>query len=83
MNPTGLNPLAVSVCSITRCDRWQVSQRLQDLNIAAHCAPDGQLTIEISHPVDILQLRSVIRQITAPRTELLSWLEQCWQYPSV
>ncbi len=67
------------VSTIDRCDRWQVSQRLQELNIECQCLPDGQLTIEIQHPVDILQLRSVIQQSTASRPDLLDWLERCWQ----
>jgi len=71
--------LAVPVSTIDRCDRWQVSQRLQELNISCQCASDGQLTIEIQHPIDILQLRSVIQQSTASRTDLLDWLERCWQ----
>ncbi len=82
MNPTGLNPFAVSVLSIDRCDRWQVSQRLQELNIAAQCAPDGHLTVEINHPLDILQLRSVIQQRTASRADLIGWLERCWHHPN-
>jgi hypothetical protein len=70
---------AVPVSTIDRCDRWQVSQRLQELNIASYCLPDGQLSIDIQHPIDIVQLRSVIQQSTASRADLLDWLERCWQ----
>ena len=73
--------LQTSVLTIPRSDRWQVSQRLQELHISTHCLPNGQLRIEIHHPIDILQLRSVIQQHTAARADLINWVERCWQHP--
>lgn len=81
MNPTGLTPLTVPVLTISRGDRWQVYQRLQELHIPCTCSRDGGLSVEIAHPIDILQLRSVIQQLTASRANLVGWLEQCWQAP--
>lgn len=74
-------PLTISVLTIARSDRWQVHQRLQDLHIPCTCAADGTLHVEIHHPLDIVQLRSVVHQLTAPRAHLFTWLERCWQLP--
>ncbi|NJP10910.1 MAG: hypothetical protein HC866_16705 [Leptolyngbyaceae cyanobacterium RU_5_1] len=81
MNQPSLTSLTVQVLTISRCDRWQARQRLQDLNIPCHCLADGRLQVEINHPIAILQLRSVIQQLTASRTDLIDWLDQCWQTP--
>ncbi len=78
MNPSSQTTLTIPVLTISRGDRWQACQRLQDLDIACHCTTDGYLQVEISTPATILQLRSVIQQITAPRTELVDWLGRCW-----
>lgn len=77
MNLSSLSTLTVPVGSISRCDRWLACQRLQDLNIPCQCQSDGCLRVEITHPVAILQLRSVVQQITASRPELIDWLERC------
>jgi len=73
--------LHTSVLTIPRSDRWQVSHRLQELHISTHCLPNGQLSVEIHRPIDILQLRSVIQQHTAARADLIDWMERCWRYP--
>lgn len=75
-------PLTIPVLTISRCDRWQACQRLQELDIPCDCRTDGHLHVEIHHPIVLLQLRSVIQQITASRTELITWLERCWQTPN-
>ncbi|MDX2096679.1 MAG: hypothetical protein SFW36_02800 [Leptolyngbyaceae cyanobacterium bins.59] len=64
---------------ISRCDRWQFQQRLQDLEIPVDCQEDGSVWVDVSHPVTILQIRSVLQQLTASRQELVDWLNQCWQ----
>ncbi|MCY7394495.1 MAG: hypothetical protein LH647_24250 [Leptolyngbyaceae cyanobacterium CAN_BIN12] len=77
MNLSSSIPLTVPVGTISRCDRWLACQRLQDLNIPCQCQLDGCLQVEITHPIAILQLRSVVQQITASRSELIEWLERC------
>jgi len=79
MNSSISMTLTAPVGSISRCDRWLACQRLQDLNIPCQCQSDGCLQVEIIHPIDILQLRSVVQQITASRPELIDWLERCWK----
>ncbi|MDX2229182.1 MAG: hypothetical protein NW220_06075 [Leptolyngbyaceae cyanobacterium bins.349] len=79
MASSSLNSLTVLVPSVSRCDRWQVYQRLQELSIACNCSPDGTLHVEIDYPIDIVQLRSVVQQQTATRADLILWIERCWQ----
>jgi hypothetical protein len=62
-------------------DRWRVQRRLQELAIPAWCPPNGCLQVEVSNCVAAIQLRSVVRQFLAPRTELAAWLERCWEAP--
>lgn len=64
---------------ISRSDRWQVSQRLSELGISSTCLQDGTLEVEVDSPVTVIQVRSVLTQFTAPRAQLLDWLERCWQ----
>ncbi|QZZ20722.1 hypothetical protein J5X98_26460 [Leptothermofonsia sichuanensis E412] len=78
MNPSQLESLTVQLLSVSRCDRWQASQRLQALSIPCYCSSDGLLVVEVDSPLDILQLRSVVHQLTASRVELIDWLERCW-----
>jgi hypothetical protein len=65
--------------TISRSDRWQVHQRLRELEISSTCLRDGGLEVEIYSPLTVFQLRSVLLQFTAPRQQLADWLEQCWQ----
>jgi hypothetical protein len=65
--------------SVPRSDRWLAHQRLQELGISCACLRDGSFQVEIHNPVEAVQLRSVVLQLTAPRHQLLSWLNQCWQ----
>lgn len=83
MQPSCTSSLTVPVLTISRCDRWLACQRLQDLSIPCHCTEDGYLRVEVDHPTAIVQLKSVIQQLTAPRTALVDWLEQCWGQPEV
>ncbi len=79
MNPSRLQSSFVQVSNISRCDRWQAHQRLQDLDISCQCSTTGQLEVEINGLVTALQVRSVVQQFTASRPELIDWLERCWQ----
>lgn len=78
MNFSDSQSSTVQILTISRSDRWLVQQRLQSLSIPCHCPADGRLEVEVNTPVAIVQVRSVIQQLTAPRSELLDWLERCW-----
>ncbi|MFP4121725.1 Asr1405/Asl0597 family protein [Coleofasciculus sp.] len=82
MNPWSFQPKTGQVIDINQADRWQVYRRLQELSIASHCGMNQPLTAEIHDPVTAIQLWSVVRQLTVPRRDLASWLEDCWRLPS-
>lgn len=78
MNSPSAESLITQVLTISRSDRWLAYHRLQEVGVPCACQPDGSLTVEIMTPLNLVQLRSVIQQITASRTSLVNWLEHCW-----
>ncbi|MBR8835982.1 MAG: hypothetical protein DSM106950_18660 [Stigonema ocellatum SAG 48.90 = DSM 106950] len=70
---------AKQIVEVNWADRWQVYQRLQQLDIPCWCATNQPLTAEISNPTAALQLWSVMRQFTAVRQDLICTLKQCWR----
>jgi hypothetical protein len=64
--------------TIARCDRWQLHQRLSELDISCTCTSEGGLQVDINYPIELVQLQSVIQQLTASRINLIVWLERCW-----
>lgn len=67
------------VVSVQRCDRWSIHRRLQELSIAAACPADGTLRVDVNHAVELLLVRSTVRQFLTPRRDHVDWLERCWQ----
>ncbi|MBD2313090.1 hypothetical protein H6G20_15585 [Desertifilum sp. FACHB-1129] len=63
---------------VSRCDRWRIHHRLQELSIVCSCPADGSLQVEVHHGIDLILVRSTVQQFTASRQELVSWLERCW-----
>jgi hypothetical protein len=76
-NPS-TNSSSTQLISVNRSDRWQVHQRLAELEIASSCLKDGSFAVELHSPLALIQLRSVLLQFTAPRQQLVDWLERCW-----
>ncbi|MFS8923961.1 hypothetical protein NW863_05720 [Synechococcus sp. B60.1] len=77
-----MNPVSFegSYClQIPLGERWRIGRRLVELGIPAVCTGDGHLQVQVDTPLALLQVRSVIRQYTARRRELLDSLETCWQ----
>ncbi|MEO0989018.1 MAG: Asr1405/Asl0597 family protein [Cyanobacteria bacterium J06639_14] len=66
------------VISVQRWDRWSIHRRLQELNIACACPIDGTLRVDVENPTDLLLVRSIVQQFTAPRQVSVDWLERCW-----
>jgi hypothetical protein len=66
--------------AVNLADRWAVYQRLQELQIPCCCCSDRPLQVDIKNPTAAIQLWSVVRQITTPRNELISWLNECWHF---
>ncbi|HIK04293.1 MAG TPA: hypothetical protein IGS40_06210 [Trichormus sp. M33_DOE_039] len=67
------------VVEINWLDRWQVYQRLQELEIPCWCEANQPLTVEINSPAAAVQLWSVTQQFTAVRQDLISTLKRSWQ----
>jgi hypothetical protein len=67
------------VLGVEWVNRWQVYQRLQELDIPCSCAPNQPLRVEINNPLAVVQIWSVIQQLTASRQDLIFSLEQCWK----
>jgi hypothetical protein len=63
---------------VTGMERWQIYQRLQELEISCRCNPYGALFVKYSDPMAIAQVWSVTRHVRMQRYELIQWLEQCW-----
>lgn len=78
MNHSHRQPTSGQVVQVSRSDRWQAYQRLQELSICCNHTQEGFLLVDVSNLVEILQVRSVIQQLTVPRPVLAEWLEQCW-----
>ena len=79
MNQSSSKPEASQVIEIAASDRWQVYRRLQELAIPCRCGTNQALSAQIDDVTAAIQLWSVVRQLTAPRRELVYWLERCWQ----
>lgn len=80
MLPPDCSALSITqVVQVSRSDRWFVHQRLQELMISSWCLDDGSLQVEVNSSLDAMLVHSTIRQFTAPRNELVSWLENCWE----
>jgi hypothetical protein len=79
MVPDPLVSESSETINVARQDRWQVYQRLQELDISCSCTLEQPLRAQIQGPADALQVWSVIQQITAPRQELVFWLKRCWK----
>ncbi len=73
----------VEIEHIDWAQRWQAYRRLQELSIPCWCASYRPLRVRLSSFHAMIQLDSVLRQLTHNRWELASWLERCWQLDSV
>ncbi len=79
LKPSISQPQEKQIVEVSWADRWQVYQRLQELDILCWCETNQPLTVEISNPTVAVQLWSVMRQFTAVRQDLIWTLEQCWR----
>ncbi len=58
--------------------RWQVYQRLQQLEISSECLTNQPLRVQLLCPNQAIQLWCVVKQLTASRHDLVNWLNGCW-----
>lgn len=66
------------VLEVNAALRWQIFSRLQELNIACECAGYKPLKVDYSNVLDVIQIWSVVKQFSAPKNELVSFLNKCW-----
>jgi hypothetical protein len=67
------------IVEVNWADRWQVYQRLQELDIPCWCEVDQPLKVAVDNLTAAVQLWSVMRQFTASRQDLIVTLEYCWR----
>ncbi|MDB9465933.1 Asr1405/Asl0597 family protein [Dolichospermum circinale] len=67
------------VIDIDWADRWQVYQRLQELDVICVCETNQPLMVEINNPTAAIQLWSVIQQFSASRQDLIKNIENSWR----
>ncbi|NET01529.1 MAG: hypothetical protein F6K62_06035 [Sphaerospermopsis sp. SIO1G2] len=66
------------ILDIPRSVRWQIYHRLQDLMINCSCPQDGSLRVQVNTLQEAMLVHSTVMQFLSPRSELVSWLEVCW-----
>ena len=78
MKPSPTSPPLIHVPELKNMERWSIYHRLQELEIPCRCSTNRPLQVELDHPGAIVQLCYVVKQFTAPRSELINWLNNCW-----
>lgn len=63
-------------------ERWEVYQRLRELQIPCRCRCHQPLEVELTSPLMVWQFWNVTRRVFGSRETLTHYLEQCWQLPS-
>lgn len=58
--------------------RWEVFRRLQALEIDCQCSTNEPLLVNLDSPQTLIQIWSVMRQLTGKRDQLVDWLNECW-----
>lgn len=79
MNLTNAEAKISQIVRVSQMDRWLVYQRLQQLEIPCQCFSNKPLQVEISNTKEAIQLWSAVKQITSSRSELIDWIDSCWQ----
>ena len=68
--------------TIKGSERWQVYYRLKALDIECFCRMNEPLQVAPDSPQQVIQLWSIVKQVTSDRHELVDWLNQCWRIKS-
>lgn len=67
-----------AILAVNSADKWSIYHRLQELGISCHCGMNQPLRVQITHPLAAIQVWTVVKSITAPRTQLVQQLDHCW-----
>ena len=79
MNPLEQEAQTAQIVDVRWSDRWQIYLRLRELGIPCWCAMDQPLRVQIDTAAALIQIWSVIRQVSTPRQVLVNWFEECWR----
>jgi len=82
MEPSTSNQPIIHAVGIENTERWSIYHRLQELDIPCICSTNKPLEVQLDCPNAIVQLCSVVTQVTASRTELIHRLNDCWMLKS-
>lgn len=82
MNPSPLPSSTSQSIDLPGLDRWQVYQRLQELDIPCQCSLYQPIKVQVANPTQLIQIWSVTRQVTISPAKLGKFLENCWQLTS-
>jgi len=82
MQPSPPNQPIIHSLSINHTERWSIYHRLQELDIPCICSTNKPLQVQLDHPCAIAQLCCVVKCSTASRSELIDWLDDCWEIKS-
>lgn len=63
-------------------DRWQVYFRLKELDIPCQCKSYQPLLVDIQSAQSLIQVWSVVKRVSTPRSVISEWLNQCLRLPS-
>jgi hypothetical protein len=63
-------------------ERWQVYQRLLELQVPCYCRCNHPLEVELATPLKLWQFWTVMWRVSASRDTLCDYLHECWQLPA-
>ncbi len=76
-------PTAIRTQISCKCtERWQVYQRLLELDIPCYCRCNHPLEVELATPLKVWQFWRVMWRVSASRDTLCHYLNQCWHLPA-
>ncbi len=66
---------------VRQLERWQVYQRLTELQVPCRCSSNQPLEVELKTPLAFWQFWTIMWRVSADRNTLTSYLESCWRLP--
>jgi len=79
MSTFNQRPDTCEIVEVSFVDRWQVYRRLQELEIDCWCEVEKPLQVHLKNTNEATQLKSVLKQFTANRHELVQLLQSSWE----
>lgn len=67
------------VATVQGIIRWEIYNRLQELEIPCWCSSGEPLAVDISSPNHLIQFWKISRRVSASRDEMIQVLENNWK----